>query len=250
MPENAFELVVARLDLAPAELRDAAALLSEDERQRAGRFVLAQERRRFTAARAGLRRLLGARLGAPPGSIELACGRRGKPALAGAFADSGLQFNVSHHEEIAAFAFAERREIGVDVEAVRALPGADEIASYAFAPRERAAYFALEARDRPRAFFDCWTRKEAFVKALGDGLSHGLDGFDVSLAPGEPARILRVGGLPGERCGWTLHAFAPAPGMTGAVVVRQLPAQAARGALQPAPIVHDVMEQTHERAAA
>jgi len=250
MPEDAFELVVARLDIAPAELRVAAALLSEDEDLRAGRFLLAQERRRFTAARAGLRRLLGARLGASPGSIEFTCGRRGKPALAGAFAGSGLRFNVSHHGETVAYAFSDGSDIGVDIEAVRELPDADEIASCAFSPRERATYFALEARDRPRAFFDCWTRKEAFVKALGDGLGHGLHGFDVSLAPDEPARILRVGGLPGERCGWTLHAFAPAPGMTGAVVVRRSLARAARDALQPAPVLHDVMEQTHERAAA
>jgi 4'-phosphopantetheinyl transferase len=220
MPEPAIELLVARLDVGPAALREAHAVLSEDERQRAGRILLARERRRFTAARALLRRLLGERLGVPAAAVELTYGRRGKPELGGVHADAGLHFNLSHRDGIAAYALARGRALGVDVETVRALPEADDIARRAFSARECAAYFALEARERPLAFFNCWTRKEAFVKALGEGLSHGLGGFDVSLAPGEPARILRVDGTPIERCGWVLHAFTPAPGMTGAVVAR------------------------------
>jgi 4'-phosphopantetheinyl transferase len=246
---NAIEVVVVRLDVAAGAVRAAAALLSEEERQRAGRFVQARERCRFTVARAELRRLLGTRLQARPEAIELAYGRRGKPALAGPLAESGLRFNVSHHDGIAAYAFAHRREIGIDVEAVRAIADADDIAVRAFSRRECASYFALEARDRPLAFFNCWTRKEAFVKALGEGLSHGLDGFDVSLAPGEPARLLRVAGVPGEWCGWALHGFVPAPGMTGALVVRQSDAQAAPVVL-PALFPDQAAETAHERIAA
>lgn len=242
VPEHAIELVVARLDLGPAGLREAAALLSEEERQRAGRILLAGARRRFTVARALLRRLLGERLGVPAAAIELVYGRRGKPALGGAHAHADLRFNLSHRDGIAAYAFARGRALGVDVETVRALPEADDIARSAFSPRECAAYFALEARDRPLGFFNCWTRKEAFVKALGEGLSHGLGGFDVSLAPGEPARILRVDGTPGERCGWVLHAFTPAPGMAGALVARAAEAQPERIVL--------CTESVHELAAA
>jgi 4'-phosphopantetheinyl transferase len=69
-------------------------------------------------------------------------------------------------------------------------------------------------------FFNCWTRKEAFLKALGDGLHYPLDAFEVSLAPGEPARILRVAETPGEDCGWCLESFIPAPGYVGALVTR------------------------------
>jgi 4'-phosphopantetheinyl transferase len=217
--DNAIEVVVARLDAGPDAVRASAALLSEDERQRARRFVFAHDRRRFTIARALLRRLLGARLGVPPGSVGLVYGRRGKPALAPSFAGTGLGFNVSHCNGVAVYGFTRGAEIGIDVEAVRAIPNADEIAARAFSRRENEAYLALDPRDRPLGFFNCWTRKEAFVKALGDGLRHGLDRFDVSLAPGEPARLLRVVDLPGERCGWSLRSFSPGAGMVGAFVV-------------------------------
>jgi 4'-phosphopantetheinyl transferase len=95
---------------------------------------------------------------------------------------------------------------------------AADIAARFFSRRENAAYQALDPRDKPIAFFNCWTRKEAFIKALGDGLYHPLDRFDVSLAPGEPARILRVDDTPGEACGWRLESFCPAPGFVAAVV--------------------------------
>jgi 4'-phosphopantetheinyl transferase len=217
---NAIEVVVAHLDAGPDAVRALAALLSEDERQRAGRFVFARDRRRFTVARGLLRRLLGERLGVSPGSVELVYGRRGKPALAQSFAGAGLGFNVSHCNGVAVYGFTRGAEIGIDVETVRALPDADEIAARAFSRRENEAYLALDPRDRPLGFFNCWTRKEAFVKALGDGLRHGLDRFDVSLAPGEPARLLRVADLPGERCGWSLRSFSPGAGMVGAFVAQ------------------------------
>jgi 4'-phosphopantetheinyl transferase len=166
--------------------------------------------------------LLGARLGVRPDLVELVYGERGKPALARAFADSGLRFNVSHADDVAVYALSAGREIGIDVEAVRAVPDADAIVAHMFSRRENEAYRALDPRDKPLGFFCCWTRKEAYIKALGDGLYHRLDCFDVSLAPGEPARILRVEGTPGDRCGWTLHSFVPGPGLIGAVVVRQV----------------------------
>ena len=154
-----------------------------------------------------------------PAAIELEYGPHGKPALAPRFG-AALKFNVSHCDEIAAYTFALDREIGVDVETVRAMPDADEIAARFFARGENEAYLGLDPRDRPLGFFNCWTRKEAFIKALGDGLSYPLARFEVSLVPGEPARIVRVEATSGDYCGWTLHGFAPAPGMVGAVVVR------------------------------
>jgi len=165
-----------------------------------------------------LRQLLSARLAVPPESVELIYGKHGKPALAPKFADSDLRFNVAHSEDIAVYAFSTGREIGIDVEAVRTMPDADAIAAHFFSPREQAAYLALNPLDKARGFFNCWTRKEAFVKALGDGLYHALDRFDVSLAPAEPAEILRVDDMPGDGCGWMLESFEPAPGYAGAVV--------------------------------
>jgi len=216
----AFEFVAALLDADAESLAESSALLSGDERQRAGRFAFERERLRFTVARACLRRLLGERLGVAPQSLQLAYGAHGKPALAGRHAAADLRFNVSHSGDIAVYAFAIGREIGVDVEAVRGLSDADELAARFFSPREQAAYRVLEARDKPQGFFNCWTRKEAFVKALGAGLSHPLARFDVTLAPGDPARILRVDDADGERCGWQLNSFVPRPGFVAAVVTQ------------------------------
>lgn len=214
-----YELYTTRLDLAPRAVTALAELLSDDEQQRASRLVFHRDRARFIVARARLRQLLGARLGVSPASVEFSYGPRGKPALAARLGDCRLCFNVSHSEDVAVYGFALDREIGVDVEAVRELPDAEEIAARCFSPRENEAYLALSPRDRPLGFFNCWTRKEAFIKALGEGLSHPLERFDVSLGPGEPARILRLGGRAGEHCGWRVQGFSPAPGFVAAIVI-------------------------------
>jgi 4'-phosphopantetheinyl transferase len=179
------------------------------------------------ATRSQLRRLLAVRLDVHPRAIELVYGRHGKPALARRFAGGDLRFNLSHCGDVAAFAFSVGREIGIDIEAVHAVPDADDIAARFFSPAERQAYRALCPCDRPLGFINCWTRKEAFIKALGDGLRHPLDRFDVSLAPGEPARILRAGNTPGRDVGWTLHDFRPGFGLAGAVVVQKSAARRA-----------------------
>jgi 4'-phosphopantetheinyl transferase len=218
---DAIEIIVTRLDVGPEALLTSAAMLSEAERQRANRFAFDRDRRRFTVARSRLRQLLGARLDMRPDSVELMYGKHGKPALARRFAASGLRFNVAHSDDVAVYAFSRGREVGIDVETVRVLPDADDVAASFFSRRENEVYRSLAPRDKPLGFFNCWTRKEAFIKALGDGLYHPLDRFDVSLAPGEPARILRVEHVPGELCGWTLHSFLPGPGLIAAVVVRK-----------------------------
>ena len=214
------EVVLACLDGDPDAVQSESELLSGIELQRASRFARDEDRWRFIQSRATLRRLLASRLRIAPRAVDLVVGPYGKPALAPQLRRSGLQFNVSHSAQIAAFGFSWGREIGVDVEAVRPVPEADSIARQFFSPREVEAYFALPAADRRLGFFNCWTRKEAFVKARGDGLGFGLDRFDVSLDPRGPARILRVDRQPGERCGWMLGDFHPAPGFVGAVVVQ------------------------------
>jgi 4'-phosphopantetheinyl transferase len=219
---HAIEVIVTRLDLVPEAVRASAAVLSDAERQRANRFALDRDRSRFTVARSSLRQLLGARLNVRPDSVELVYGKRGKPALARRFAASGLRFNLAHSDDVAVYAFSRGHEIGIDVETLRVLPDADDVAASFFSRRENEVYRSLAPRDKPLGFFNCWTRKEAFIKALGDGLYHPLDRFDVSLAPGEPARILRVGHIPGDLCGWMLHSFSPGSGLIGAVVVRKL----------------------------
>jgi 4'-phosphopantetheinyl transferase len=214
-------VVTERLDDAPETLRQSIALLSATERERARRFVFARDRRRFIVARARLRQLLATRLGVRPAAIELTSGAYGKPMLAPRFRGSDLRFNISHSDDLAVYAFARGHEIGIDVEAIRAIPDADKISARFFAAGEAAAYAALDADARPVAFANCWTRKEAFLKAVGGGLTYPLDCIEVSLAPGAPAAIVRVADTPGDACGWRLESFTPALGFVSAVVVEQ-----------------------------
>src|SRR6266704_1598374 len=198
--DDEVEVIVARPDVGSEAVSASAQLLTDRERQRAARFAFEPDRRRFIVARALLRQLLAARLGVRPEAIELAAAARGKPALAGCLAASDLRFNVSHCKDVAVYAFSSGREVGIDVEAVRELPDADDVAARWFSRQEYATYRTLE---------------------LGDGLFHPLDRFDVSLAPGEPARILRVEDVPGDRCRWRLEGFSPVPGFVAAVVAER-----------------------------
>jgi 4'-phosphopantetheinyl transferase len=218
---HAVDLVIARLDGSALAAQDGLSLLVDDERDRAERFVVERERRRFIVARATLRRLLAERLEVPARSLRLTKGAHGKPSLAWPFSESGLQFNVSHSGSVAAYAFTYRAAIGIDVEAIRPMADADDIARRFFSRNERSDFFSLDPVERCVAFFRCWTRKEAFIKAIGEGLSHPLRAFDVSLKPGDPARLLRVGELPGERSGWSVGEFDPGAGYVGAFVVHE-----------------------------
>ena len=206
MISSEVQVVVARLDPGPQKARALARLLSQAERSRAARFRFERERRRFIVARATLRELLAERLDVPPESIEFVYAREGKPALAERFARSGWRFNLSHCGELAVYAFSRAREVGVDVEAVHAIAEADAIAARVFSRREHQAYRAAAASERPLAFFRGWTRKEAFVKALGGGLSMPLAELDVADAP------LR---------GWSVESFSPEPGFIGALAVQE-----------------------------
>jgi 4'-phosphopantetheinyl transferase len=204
----------ARLDRLPPVLL--AGPLSADERERAGRFRFDRDRRRFVAARGLLRLVLGRTLGLDPAGLRFAYGPRGKPSLADG---PGLGFNVSHSGGLALLAFAWDRELGVDVEEEREVKEAADIARRYFSHRESEELLRLPEGERKAAFFRCWTRKEAFIKATGDGLSRALDAFDVTLRPGEPARLLRVEGEPGAKSRFWIEDLRPAPGFAGALAV-------------------------------
>jgi len=195
---------MSRLRVAPDVVAACSAMLCESERQRAQRFTFDRDRSRFIVARARLRQILAAKLRVDASEIELTNGEKGKPCLAGRFAASTIRFNVSHCEDIAVFAICDGAEVGIDVEAVRPMIDVDEIAARVFSPRETKVLRALDGDSRIRRFFECWTRKEAFIKAVGDGFSYALDRFDV-----DDAR------------GWHVESFSPAPGFIGAVVTQQ-----------------------------
>ncbi len=190
-----------------------AASLSGEESERARRFRFDAHRERWQLTRGILRALLAAYLGTEPRLIAFREGPHGKPALAH---DDSLRFNTSHSGDYAAFAMTRLGDVGVDLEQVRdeTIRGL-EIARRYFAPGELSYLESLPEQDRTRAFFDCWTRKEAFVKARGDGLFSGLDQFEVAM--NEP-RLLKVTGDSPEN--WWLTILPPVDGYAGAMVVK------------------------------
>jgi 4'-phosphopantetheinyl transferase len=197
--------------------------MSPDEIDGAGRFHREADRRRFVLCRGALRVILGRYTASSPAGIVLGRGPRGKPRLSAGVSggcERSLEFNVSHSGDIAVVALASDHAVGVDVEPIRALPEADRLAARFFSANEYAQYMSLDPAAHLEAFFRCWTRKEAFIKALGEGLSLSLQSFDVTLTPHDRAQILRIDGAPGEERQWSLHDFEPAAGYAAAVAVR------------------------------
>jgi 4'-phosphopantetheinyl transferase len=209
----------ARLDLDAWCVEPLHHHLSADELQRAARFHFPRDRRRYTVARGVLRHILGRYLRRPPSELRFRYSAYGKPALADAFADAEVRFNVSHSHEMALFAVTSGREVGVDIEYLGREIRGEEIAERFFSAHERANLRALPAEMRHQAFFNCWTRKEAYIKAHGEGLSLPLDQFDVSLAPGEPAALLATRSDPQEALRWSLQTLTPGPSYVAALAV-------------------------------
>lgn len=215
----------APLELAPDILRGLAATLSEPERERAQRFFFETHRNRFVAGRGLLRVILARYLSARPGQVQFEYGPAGKPALAGEFAECGIEFNLSHCEELAVLAVTRRTRIGADVERIWMPAEADELVNRFFSRREAALFARLQASDKPLAFFNLWTRKEAFLKATGQGIGHCLGRVEVAFLPNEAPRLLQ---LPAEVAGgnagqWALHVVEPASGYVAAIACEGTP---------------------------
>jgi 4'-phosphopantetheinyl transferase len=191
------------------------ATLSPDERERANRYAHRQIREQFTSARGFLRNLLGRYLGHDPASLQLELSPTGKPILPG----RSLYFNVSHSHELCLIALTRHGEVGVDIERVRHYPMHLDMADRYFTPGESAALHRLVPPVSEEAFFHVWTRKEAFLKATGLGLSHGLERFEVSVPPNDPPRILHIDGDSKRASRWSLHALYPSPGYVGALAL-------------------------------
>ncbi|MEE3258176.1 MAG: 4'-phosphopantetheinyl transferase superfamily protein [Candidatus Latescibacterota bacterium] len=199
------------LDGANADFAVLASCLSRDEHKRADRLIHERHRLRFIVARATLRRLLAQYLDLDPGAVAFAYGEHGKPALV----EGGLFFNMSHSHEMALYAVAQGREVGVDVEWPRPKVAHERIAARFFSLEEQEALGELSEADRPAAFYNIWTRKEAYLKARGDGITAGLDTFSVSL--GDEAALLRSDEGRDEVARWQLVTLEPEPGYVAAL---------------------------------
>lgn len=191
--------------------------LSGDEVRRADRFHFPRDRRSFIAARGILREILGRYLRTPPELVRFGYNAYGKPMLRDAGERPPLRFNVSHSGGLALYAVAVGREVGVDVESLRDDLVCVDVAGHFFSRQEVGVLRALPEHSRTRAFFNCWTRKEAYIKARGMGLSLPLDCFDVSLAPGEPAALLATRGGEPDAERWSLHEVEVGPDHVAAV---------------------------------
>jgi len=214
------EIVGVRLD-APMEVSAALwQLLSRDERERAAKFRYAKHRQHYIVARATLRRLLAERLRIAPRAVEFVETKYGKPRLAPVHGSADVEFNLSHSGSLAVYAFTSGRAVGVDVELIREVPDADDLAERFFSPTETASLRALPPDRRSLAFLACWTRKEAFIKALGLGLNCPLDAFDVTIDPEAPARITRIEERIDRVATWAMHAFTPYPCYIAAAAYR------------------------------
>ncbi len=210
----------AELNAPPAQLERFWQILSPDERDRANRFRFERDKNYYVATRGWLRTLLGRYLDAAPDGLRFDYGEQGKPFLAASTGADGLQFNVSHAHGAALLAFCRGTAVGVDVEKIRPLSDAAAVAARFFSERENRAFNAVPPDRQEEAFFTCWTRKEAFIKAVGEGLSYPLSQFDVTLKPGEPARFLQIRGSAAEAAEWMLFGLRPLPEYIGAVAVR------------------------------
>lgn len=205
LPDPEIEVWLARLDLGIDQSAQCIELLSSDELLRADRFHFERDRRRFIVARGVLRMLLGVNLGIAPAAVAFGYAQHGKPFVINQA--SQIHFNLSHSGERALVALSVSRELGVDIEELNREIDYGDLAARFFAPRECATLKRIAEPDRKRAFFACWTRKEAVVKAMGGGLSLRLDRFEVTIDPDAAPRVLDFAVPAHDIADWSLHSL-------------------------------------------
>jgi 4'-phosphopantetheinyl transferase len=213
LAEDVVHVWRASLNLEKEALDRCASILSQDEKHRASRFLIPRDRDHFVAARGVLRDLLGKYAARSPALLEFRYGQHGKPALREEHGKSPVHFNLSHSGGLAVYAFARNRELGIDLEPIRPKFAGENIAERYFSLGELEEWNRLAPELRAKAFSLCWTRKEAYVKARGEGLQIPLDSFSVTLTPGQPEELRSS-----DSARWRLHSFEPEPEYVAALV--------------------------------
>jgi 4'-phosphopantetheinyl transferase len=208
---------VVRSEASPSSVQGLSATLSPDEKKRSESFRFEHLKTRFCISRGLLRCFLGAYLATPPRDIRLSYGRYGKPSVAGVEA---FQFNLAHSEDVIVYAFGFGSALGVDVEHIRDLEDIEAIARHFFSAEEAADLGSVELQKRLDAFFACWTRKEAYIKATGEGLSASLSTFRVAFRPNEAPSFVHIDGSALEARSWSLYSLRPNDGYIGALAFR------------------------------
>lgn len=219
LAEKEIHIWLAALDLPSRRVEGLQEKLSIDERMKADCFRFDQDRNRCIASFGILKDILSLYIGIDPASVQISYGSHGKPRLSDASGKDKLHFNLSHSEGSAVYVFARDYEVGVDIERIRDLPEMNKIVEHFFSAREKIAFGELPSCVRREAFFRCWTRKEAVVKAIGEGLYQPFDKFDVAMTPSEQSVKLSVKGDPKMPSHWLIQDLKPAPGFAGAFAV-------------------------------
>jgi 4'-phosphopantetheinyl transferase len=220
LPADEVHVWLASLDSAEkADLARFEGILGAEEHARAARYRFPRDRERFVVRRGILRQVLAGYVDDDPGALRFTSSAHGKPALE-RNGDSELPaFNLSDSHGLALYAIARHRTLGVDLERVDPTSSRGEIAERFFSRREAETLRVLPKETQPWAFFACWTRKEAYLKARGEGLSLPLHQFEVSVAPDEPAVLLSTAQGSAETCRWSLNELPPIPGYAAALCV-------------------------------
>jgi 4'-phosphopantetheinyl transferase len=213
----------ASLDQNARVIANLSSLLSEDEYKRAMRYYRPVDRDRFIAGRGILRKIISAYLELPPSQLRFTYNEYGKPAVSDDQNDRTLNFNLSHSAQLILYAVTRGRVVGIDIEYIREDFATLEIAERFFSKDELAALKSLPADQRTMGFFNCWSRKEAFIKAKGMGVSYPLDRFTVSLAPGEPPALLKVDDDEREVAQWKMYELNPGAGYAAALIATEPP---------------------------
>ena len=217
LADDDLHLWRATLDMPADELPRWARLLSPDEHERARRFHFEKDAHRFVARRAALRIMLARYTGTAPAALQFRYGAQGRPELAGAPDTPAVSFNLSDSKHVALYAFTRSRAVGVDIEYLRPLTDLDRVAARILTPREYARLAALPAGSRRAAFFAAWSLKEAYLKAVGQGLI-GLPRVEVAIAPDTPA-LLTIAASEDAARAWFVHPCASQEGFAAAAVV-------------------------------
>jgi len=213
------------LDQSGSRLEKHEQILATDERARAKRFRFERDRNRFVRRRGVLREILGCYLGIEPNAVRLTYGEHGKPKLVEEMVSRNIEFSLSHSEGIALYGFSHDHQIGVDIEYVREVPEMDQIAGQFFSEGEKEVLRSLKAREKTGAFYKCWTRKEAFTKATGVGLSYPLNSLDVLTDPVGRPQALKIDGSLERTTKWSIRDLTLCSGFAAAFAVEQRPGQ-------------------------
>ena len=212
----------ASLNVPDTALQNFSATLSPDELERANRFKFSKYRNRYISGRGALRVILAKYLGRDAPELQFHYLENGKPILAEDLARAGIHFNLAHTGDLALVGVTRIGRLGVDVESVRPIKNVDELVARFFSPRENVLFQKLPDGQKPEAFFNLWTRKEAMLKATGEGITRSLSLVEVSFLPGEPAQLLAIAGDSAARERWFLKEFIPAKDFTAAVAVERV----------------------------